>query len=481
MVKEYESIIIGTGSGTNLIEPLLQQHPGGTIAVIDKDPPGGICLTRGCIPSKMLLYPAEVLSTIRRAGRWGIDVRVNHIHFDTVMKRMRRHVDQEIEAIRQGLKQAERIDYYPQEARFVEPYTLEVGGETIRSDLIILCTGSQPLIPPIEGLDHVAYHTSDTLLHLQKLPSSLVIIGGGYIAAEYGFFFAAMGSDVTIVGRNPQFVPQEEPEISAVIQRKLSEHLRLITNHEATRVEQREGGVAVTAVNRDTEKQVTVTAETVLVATGRAPTTDILQPEKGGIEVDRHGWIVTDQYLQTSQPGVWALGDATGKHLFKHVANYESEVVYHNALFNRKVEVDYHAVPHAVFTDPEVAGVGMGEREALDAYGKEAIRIGFYRYEDTGKGLAIDAQDSFVKVIVAADTHRLLGAHIVGPWASILIHEVIPLMYTPEGSLRPLARAMHIHPAMSEVVHRAVTNLMDVDTYHHLITHHYDLPSATTG
>ncbi|MGC9555068.1 MAG: FAD-dependent oxidoreductase, partial [Thermoplasmatota archaeon] len=147
MVQEYEAIIIGTGSGTNLVEPLLQQHPGGKIAVIDKDPPGGICLTRGCIPSKMLLYPAEVMSTIRRAGRFGIDVQVNRVRFDAVMKRMRDHVDGQIEDIRQSLEQEEQIDYYPQEARFVAPRTLEVGGQRLSSDLIILCTGSRSLIP----------------------------------------------------------------------------------------------------------------------------------------------------------------------------------------------------------------------------------------------------------------------------------------------------------------------------------------------
>jgi len=481
MVQEYEAIIIGTGSGTNLVEPLLQQHPGGKIAVIDKDPPGGICLTRGCIPSKMLLYPAEVMSTIRRAGRFGIDVQVNRVRFDAVMKRMRDHVDGQIEAIRQSLQQEEQIDYYPQEARFVAPRTLEVGGQRLSSDLIILCTGSRSLIPPIEGLDRISYHTSSTLLHLKELPASLVIIGGGYIAAEYGFFFSAMGSEVTIVGRNPQFLPDEEPEISEVVRRKLAGHLRMVTGHEVTGVEQEGEEIRVTAVNRDRKSRATFVAETVLVATGRAPTTDILQPEKGGIETDRHGWIVTDRHLRTSQPGVWALGDATGRYLFKHVANYESEIVYHNSLFNRQMEVDYHAVPHAVFTDPEVAGVGMGEREAIDTHGKDAIRIGFYRYEDTGKGLAVDAGDYFVKVIVAAEDHRILGAHMVGPWASMLIHEVIPLMYTPDGSLRPLLRAMHIHPAMSEVVQRAAGNLMDVDDYHHLIGHHYGLPFAATG
>ncbi|HID71471.1 MAG TPA: hypothetical protein EYP29_01845 [Thermoplasmata archaeon] len=212
------------------------------------------------------------------------------------------------------------------------------------------------------------------------------------------------------------------------------------------------------------QKGVAVKVDTILVATGRAPNTDILHPEKGGIKTDEKGWILVNHYLETSQPGVWAFGDANGRYLFKHVANYESVVVYYNAFLNMKRKVDYHAVPHAVFTHPEIASVGLREKKAIEKYGKENILIGFQRYQDT----AMDLKDYFVKVIVERKRGRIVGAHIIGPQASVLIQEIINLMNTPEQSLEPIHEGMHIHPALTEVVERACTSLMPVEHYHHL-------------
>jgi len=180
--------------------------------------------------------------------------------------------------------------------------------------------------------------------------------------------------------------------------------------------------------------------------------------------------------LETSQPNIWALGDANGKYPFKHVANYEATIVYYNAVLKRNVKVDYRAVPHAVFTYPEIAAVGLGEKEAIEKYGADKLLIGFHRYEDTAKGEAMDAKDYFVKVIVERGTLKILGAHIIGPYASVLIHEIIPLMYTHEQSAKPILNGMHIHPALSEVVNRAFRSLMPPEHYHHLIEHYYELP-----
>jgi len=471
MAIDYDLVIIGTGTATSLIEPFLHRDPEGRIAVIDRNTPGGICLTRGCIPSKLLLYPAEMLHTMKQGSEFGIDATVNDIDFPGVMQAMRDNIGEDIETLRQGLQQAEQVDYYRDVARFVEPYTLAVGDTTIRGDMIVLCTGSKPAIPPIEGIDDVAFHTSSTLLDLTERPDSMVIVGGGYIAAEYGFFFSQMGTDVTIVGRNPQFLPAEEPEIAAVAQQKLMEHLDIVTNTEVRAMSSTGGDVTVTAVNRDDGSEVSFEASEVLIATGRAPETDILEPEKGGVEVDEHGWIVVDEHMQTSQPNIWALGDATGRHLFKHVANHEVEVVYHNALLGHDLSADYHAVPHAVFTSPEVAAVGMGEQEAIEKYGEDGILVGMHRYEDTGKGDAMHVTDAFVKVIVEREELRILGAHIVGPMASVLIQEIITQMYTPGRQVHPLLQAMHIHPALPEVVQRACSNLMTPEQYHHRLEH----------
>ena len=197
----------------------------------------------------------------------------------------------------------------------------------------------------------------------------------------------------------------------------------------------------------------------------------ILHPERAGIKTDAAGWIVTDAYLATSQPNVWALGDATGKFPFKHKANYDAQVLYDNIVGGEKRKVDYHAVPHAVFTDPEVASVGLKEAEAVAQYGPESVLIGFYLYQDTARGEAMDLKDYFVKVLVERRGLAILGAHIVGPEASVLIQEVINLMYTPNRSADPIREGMHIHPALSEVVERACLSLMPPEHYHHTMEH----------
>ncbi len=475
-MKHYDLISIGTGSAMSIVEAMIQENPEIRVAVIDKDEPGGICLTRGCIPSKLLLYPAELVRTIEKAKMFGIDSEIEKVDFKKVMERMRSIIYGDINQIRQGLSHSKNIDYYPEAAEFVAPDTLKVGKETITAKMIFLGTGSKPTIPPITGIDETGYLTSDTILKISELPASIIIVGGGYIAAEYSHFLSSMGAQVTVIGRNPQFIPNEEPEVSALAQRELGKHVTIYTNHEVLEAKvTSEGKKLLVAVNRETKEKLEITADELLIATGRAPISDILHPEKGGIKTDRRGWIVVNEYLGTSQPNVWALGDANGKYPFKHVANHEATIVYYNAVLKRKVKADYHAVPHAVFTYPEIASVGLGEKEAIEKYGADKLLIGFHRYEDTAKGEAMDAKDYFVKVIVERGTMKILGAHIIGPYASVLVHEIIPLMYTKEQSAKPILDSMHIHPALSEIVERAFRSLMPPEHYHHLIEHHYKL------
>ncbi len=472
-MKEYDLISIGTGSSITIVEIMIQENPKLKVAVIDKDEPGGICLTRGCIPSKILLYPAEMVRTIEKAKKFGIDSDIRNIDFRKVMERMRNIIGGDINRIRQSLYHSKNIDYYPEAAEFIKPYTLKVGDETITAQMILLCTGSKPKIPPIKGIEKVGYLTSDTLLKITKLPESVAIVGGGYVAAEYSHFLSSMGAQVTVIGRNPQFVPTEEPEISALVKRELEKHVTIYTNHEVREAEvTSKRKKKLIAVNRETGAKISVIADEIMIASGRRPLSDVLKPEKGGIKTDQKGWIAVNEYLETSQPNVWALGDANGKYPFKHVANYESAIVYYNAVLKRKVPVDYHAVPHAVFTYPEIAAVGLREREAIKKFGVNKLLIGFHRYEDTAKGEAMDAKDYFVKVIVERGTMKILGAHIIGPYASVLIHEIIPLMYTVERNAKPIFDGMHIHPALNEVVERAFRSLMPPEHYHHILGHY---------
>jgi dihydrolipoamide dehydrogenase len=469
-MKEYDVIAVGTGSVMAVVEAMIEENPRVKIAVIDKDEPGGICLTRGCIPSKILLYPADLVRTIQRASHFGLDVELRSVDFAKVMERMHALIHKEIDQIRKGLSSSENIDYYHAPAEFTAPYTMRVDGKEIRAAKIILGSGSEPIIPAIPGLAEAGYFTSDTILGIRKLPPRIAVIGGGYVAAEYGFFLAAMGAEVTILGRNPQFLPDEEPEISHVAKKHLEDGLRIETNHEVLEVSHKGEEKRLRVRDRSTKKEKTFAADLILVAAGRGPVA-ILHPERAGIKTDAAGWIVTDEYLATSQPNVWALGDATGTFPFKHKANYDAQILYDNILSGEKRKVDYHAVPHAVFTEPEVASVGLKEAEAVAQVGSENVLIGFYLYQDTARGEAMDVKDYFVKVVVERSGLAILGAHIVGPEASVLIQEVINLMYTPSRSVDPIRDGMHIHPALSEVVERACLSLMPPEHYHHTMEH----------
>src|SRR4030043_82361 len=249
-MKDYDLILVGTGSGRELVEAMIQNKPDIKVAVIDKDTPGGICLTRGCIPSKLLIYPADLVRTVEKSREFGIQAEIKRIDFEAIMKRMRSIINRDINIIRNGLSSSKNIDFYADQAEFTAPYTLKVGNETITSKMIFLSTGSKPSIPPIEGLQETGYLTSDTILQISQLPRSVTIIGGGYIAAEYGHFLSAMGSKVTIIGRNPQFIPEEEPEISALAKRELQKRVTILTNHEVRKAETTPEGKKLTVVNR---------------------------------------------------------------------------------------------------------------------------------------------------------------------------------------------------------------------------------------
>jgi dihydrolipoamide dehydrogenase len=386
------------------------------------------------------------------------------------MDNMRSIISADIASIRKGLSSDPNIDYYHDVAQFISPYTMKVGNKTITSKMIFLCTGSKTIIPKVKGLEEAGYLTSDSVLEMTSLPPTIAIIGGGYIAAEYGHFFSSMGAKVTIIGRNLQFIPEEEPEISMLAKREMSRLMDIFTGHEVVEVQKTANGKKKVVAQSGDEK-VDFIVDEIIVASGRGPDHEILHTEKGRINTDPKGWIAVNDYLETSQPGVWAFGDANGKFLFKHVANYESRIVYYNAILKKKVKVDYHAVPYAVFSYPEIAGVGMGEKEAIEKYGEENVLIGFEKYEDTGKGKAMDVKDYFVKILFEKNTQKILGAHIIGPYASILIQEIVNLMYTKEESRDPIIQGMHIHPSLSEVVQRAFYSLMPLEHYHHVLGH----------
>lgn len=460
-MNEVDFLVIGSGSGLDVANAAANQ--GQAVAVVEKGPLGGTCLNRGCIPSKLLLYHADVLETIEQAGEFHIDVEVTDIEFADIVREVNEEVEADAESIREGLQSSPRHDLYEGEGQFVDERTVEIvngpdEGDQIRAETVLIAAGTRPAIPDIDGIDDGEYLTSTEALQLQTPPDHLVIIGGGYIAAELGHFFGTFGSDVTIIGRRPNLLPTADEEVAAAFTERYAERFTVHTGHEATTVSTSDGMVTVEAQPYEygpdggivDDDGVTVTADELLVAAGRTPNTDLLNPEAGGVETNDRGFVETDEYLRTTADGVWALGDIVGEYLLKHSANHEAQAVARNILGDDLEPIDYTAMPFAVFASPEVAGVGLREEELRGADREHATRT--YRYDQTARGDAMKA-DGFLKAIIGLDG-EILGCHIIGPDASNLIQEVVVAMKAGSGTVRDIRESVHIHPALSEVVQR---------------------------
>jgi len=456
-MEKFDVLVIGSGSGMIVAANALAS--GLKTALVEFGLMGGTCLNRGCVPSKMLIYPADVAEMIREAGKLGVNATVNSIDFKKIMDRMHELVIGDSQQQAKSVETSPNITWFKDVGEFTSDYTMKIADHTIKADRIFIVSGARPDLPKVKGIENVRFHTSDTVLNLQTQPKSLVIIGGGYIAAEYGHFFSALGTKVTIVQRGKRILPEEEPEISDLLKQEMDKRMEIYTNYEA--IEARESGdtKTVKARNRETGQLKEFSSEALLVAAGRVPNSDLLKPEKTGVELDDRGYIKVNENLETRKKNVFAFGDAIGKQMFKHVANYEAEIAWHNSQHDHKVKMDYAAAPHAVFTHPQVASVGLKEDEAKQLGRK--ILVGKALYKDTAQGAAMMETKGFVKVIVDHEEGKILGAHIIGPYASILIQEVINAMAAGDKTFVPIVRSLHIHPAMSEVVQIAFANLRE--------------------
>ncbi|HSA78048.1 MAG TPA: dihydrolipoyl dehydrogenase [Nitrospirota bacterium] len=382
--------------------------------------------------------------------------------FAAIMERMRKTVKRSYDHMKMSVEKAEEFDYYDGEAYFTGDYTLEVKGQTIKGKTIFIVSGARPLIPPIKGIESIEYLTNESALQLTERPESMIIIGGGYISAEFAHFFEAMGTRVTIVQRNKRLVPEEEPEISELLKTALSRRMKVLTGTEAVEVRQTGKVVTVTAKERDSGKQIELTAHSLLIAAGRKSNADVLMVQNTGVKTDERGYIVVDEFLETTKKDIWAFGDAIGKKMFRHSANHEAELVWHNAVHGKKSRMSYLTVPHAVFSYPEIASVGLTEEQAVKLMGKHEVLVGKAMYTDVARGEAMMETDGFTKAIVRRKSGKILGYHIIGPQASVLIQEVVNAM-AADGNLWSVAKGMHIHPALSEVVLKAFGKLDEPD------------------
>jgi len=452
-MQSFDVIVIGSGSGLEVSSEAADR--GLSVAVVEHGPFGGTCLNRGCIPSKMLIHSADVMETIRRAELFGITAQVSAVDWDFIVKRVASTVDADAEAVERGNGQHPKITVFKDSGRFVGHKVLQVGDERIGAETVVIAAGTRPRIPDIDGLADVPFITSDEALRLPKQPRRLVILGGGYIAAELAHFFGALGTEVTIVHRGPRLLRTEDDDVSArfteVYQRRFTMHLESVVK----RASRRGGEIALEVASDGRDR--TLTTDALLVATGRVPNTDLLDVAQTGVTMDNRGFVKTDEYLQTEVTGIWALGDIVGRYLLKHSANLEAAHAAHN-IFNpeNRVAVDYHAMPHAVFASPQVASVGLTEREVREQ--GLSYAAGTYRYYDTAYGSSIEDRDGFVKALAHRETMEILGCHIIGSEASILIQEVANAMRMrlPTDAI---TQSIYVHPALPEVVQRAFGSL----------------------
>lgn len=446
MMKRRDLVIIGGGAGGLVVASVAAQL-GLKVTLIEKaDKLGGDCLHYGCVPSKTLIHAARVASLMRRGPEFGLPACDPSVDLGSVAD----HVQAVIERIQQHDDPA-RFRGYGCEvlfgpATFIDPHAVQVNGQVIRGRRFVIATGSQPFIPPIEGLEATGYLTNEELFSLRDLPERLVVLGGGPVGLEMAQAFARLGSRVTVVERLPHLLPQEDPEVADVLQEQLeSEGITVHTATSVERVSKDTGATQLTCNNG-----LTLAADALLVAVGRRPVVEGLGLEAAGVAHDAKG-IRVDRRQRTSQKNIYACGDVCGPYPLTHVAEYQAGIVISNAVFRIPKQTDYRVVPWVTFTDPELARVGLTEQQAR-AMGIEPVVLRF-PFRDIDRALTDGQVGGLAKLV----THkgRILGASILGTHAGELIHEVTLAMKTGVG-IGAISATIHAYPTLAQIHRRAV-------------------------
>jgi dihydrolipoamide dehydrogenase len=453
-MKTFDVIVIGGGPG-GYTAAVCAAQLGARVAVIEKDSLGGTCLNRGCIPTKSLLHSVHVLETVKRAKEFGVMVEEKGVVFEAIIQRKEKVLTQLRNGLRHLLK-SYGIEVIKGNASFISPANIRVGDEVFSFKKCIIATGSIPSSLPGVTIDGEYILSSDHLLAVKTPPASLLIIGGGVIGVEFACIFQALGTKVTIIEAMPSILPAEDREICRMLERILK--ARGIEIHTRARVEgmmHKENGVEVTFTvaekGQDLEAKRTLWAERVLVATGRKPCIQGLGLEEIGIKCEK-GRILVNERMETNIQGIYAIGDVVGPPFLAHKACAEAMVAAQNAM-GKEVKIDYSFIPSCIFTLPEVASVGLTEKEAKEK--GHAVKIGKFPFAANGRAVCAGETKGFVKVILDKNTDAILGIHILGPQATELIFGAALLIktgYTPTT----LERILFPHPTLSEGIFQAI-------------------------
>ena len=449
-MPHHDLLILGGGSGNTIIGP---EHDDWDVAIAEPAEFGGTCMNRGCIPSKTLVHAADVSLAARTGGRLGLRTSAERADWPAVRDRIFDRIDAIAEG---GLAYRESLDnvaVYRHHARFIGERRVDLGGEEVTADRIVLAIGARSSIPSVPGLAAVPYRTSDDVMRVDDLPEHLVVLGGGFIALEMAHVFDGLGSQVTIVHRGDLVLRGADGDVRQRLTEAYAERLDLRLGTTVDRVDHDPDGFRLALSDGST-----LDGDQFLVATGRIPNGDRADVDAGGIDVDDRGYVVTDDRLRTTAEGVWALGDVANPVQLKHTANDEARLVARQLVDpDDPATIDRRVVPHAVFGHPQVGSVGATEDD-LVAAGRPFVAA-TRDYAATAYGWAMEDTTGFAKVLADPETRLLLGAHVVGPQAPTLVQQLVQGMATDLTVDQMATGQLWIHPAMPELLEQALLEL----------------------
>lgn len=459
-MDEFDLVVIGGGTG-GYTSAIRASQLGLSAAIVERDKIGGTCLHRGCIPTKAWLETAHLLQRARKAGEFGVRVKAISLDYPALISRQKRVVDTLHKGIR-GAIEKKKIEIIEGEGRFKSPTEVAVGRRTLKAKNVVIATGSRPKDIPGLETDGSRIVNSDQLLELEEPPKSILIIGAGAVGSEFASFFVDIGTEVTLIEMMPTLLPLEDEELGRALAKSLSDRgANVLASARVLPDKTRVYDNTVELVVEHEEKEKKLTAEMALVAVGRQAVTDNLDLGNTGVKLEK-GWIKVDDFFRTDEPNVYAVGDAVGGLLLAHVAAAEGFVAAEHIAGRDAERLDYTRVPRVTYSRPQVAAVGLSEKEAKEAGHNARSRRFSFKYN--AMALIQGEDEGFVKVVYDVDSRDLLGVHIIGPHASELISEAALGRFL-EASAWEIGTNIHPHPTLSETLGEAAQLSAEISIY----------------
>ncbi|MCT7297796.1 FAD-containing oxidoreductase [Ralstonia sp. CHL-2022] len=448
MTQRFDAIIIGTGQAGPPLAARLS-GAGMKVAIIERGRFGGTCVNTGCIPTKAMVASAYAARMAQRAAEYGVVIN-GGVTVD--MQRVKARKDEisgrSNHGVEQWVRGLEHCTVFQGHARFESAHTVRVGNELLEAEHIFVNVGGRALVPPMPGLDQVPFLTNSTMMDVDFLPEHLVVIGGSYVGLEFGQMFRRFGARVTIVEKGPRLIAREDEDVSQAVREILeAEGIDVQVNADCLNV-RRDGANVVVGLDCGSGAR-EVSGSHLLMAVGRVPNTDDLGLDKAGVEIDKRGNIRVDEQLRTNVPGIWAMGDCNGRGAFTHTAYNDYEIVAANLLDDDPRKVSDRIQAYAMYIDPPLARVGMSLSEAKQSGRK--LLVGNRPMTRVGRAVEKGESQGFMRVVVDAQTHEILGASILGVGGDEAVHSILDVMYA-KAPYTTISRAMHIHPTVSELI-----------------------------